>query len=110
MDQFSPKKMHINAALNNNSATLYLGGQFTFSAHRDFKAAYMRQLDNDKIGNIIIDMEKVDYLDSAALGMLLVLRDQVGKTSKSLFLSKPSPISARTFDIAGFNKLFVINP
>ena len=110
MDKFSPKKMCINAALDKNSATLYLVGQFTFSAHRDFKSAYMRQLDNDKIGSIIIDLGGIDYLDSAALGMLLVLRDQVAKTCKSLFLTRPSPISARTFDIAGFNKLFVINP
>lgn len=109
MDSLSQKKMHISAALENNTATLHLGGQFTFSAHRDFKAAYMRQLENEKIGNIIINMEHIDYLDSAALGMLLVLRDQVSKASKSLFLSKPSPVSARTFDIAGFDKLFSIN-
>jgi anti-anti-sigma factor len=51
----------------------------------------------------------VEYLDSSALGMLLVMLDHVGESKKLLALSRPSSIALRTFDIAGFHKKFVIN-
>jgi anti-anti-sigma factor len=73
------------------------------------KTAYKTQLSNTKIGNLVVDLSGVEYLDSSALGMLLVLRDHVQAANKSLTLSKPSAITSRTFDIAGFDRLFTIN-
>jgi anti-anti-sigma factor len=60
------------------------------------------------VGNIVIDFSGVEYLDSSALGMLLVLRDHVQASGKALSLSRPSSIAARTFDIAGFQGVFTI--
>ena len=109
MNTLESNKLHINVSAISNTATIYLSGNFTFDAHRDFKAAYKNHLTDSKINNIVVDLEKIHYLDSSALGMLLALRDQVQAVSKSLILSRPSLISTRVFNIANFHKLFVIN-
>lgn len=108
MDTLSGNKLYINVAAISNTATIFLSGYFAFSGHREFKTAYKKQLDNSQVGNIVIDLSGVEYLDSSALGMLLVLRDHVQDAGKSLTLSKPSSIAERTFDIAGFNRMFTI--
>ena len=102
-------KLHINVKAASNTATIFLSGHFAFDAHREFKAAYKKQLDNSQVGNVVIDLSGVEYLDSSALGMLMVMRDRVQDAGKSLTLSKPSSIAARTFDIAGFHKMFTIS-
>lgn len=109
MDITTNNKLQINVTTANNTATICLRGHFAFDAHREFKAAYKNQLANSNIGNIVVDLSGVQYLDSSALGMLLVLRDHVLSANKSLTLSKPSNVTARTFDIASFDRMFTIN-
>lgn len=109
MELFDSNKLHIDVRSLSNTATIYLSGHFSFDAHRAFKAAYKNQLEDAKIGNIVINLSGVKYLDSSALGMLLLLRDHVLAASKSLTLSSPSSIAARTFDMAGFHKMFTIS-
>jgi anti-anti-sigma factor len=109
MESFDNNKLCINVTALSNTATIYLSGYFSFDAHRAFKAAYINHLEDAKIGNIVINLSGVKYLDSSALGMLLLLRDHVMAASKSLILSSPSSIAARTFDMAGFHKMFTIN-
>lgn len=109
MDANDNNKLHINVAATNNTVTISLAGHFAFHAHREFKAAYKRYLDNPKIGNITVNLAGVEYLDSSALGMLLVLREHAQAANKNLTLSKPSPIAERTFDLASFHKMFTIN-
>ena len=109
MNTTAINKLHIKATELSNTATIYLSGHFSFDAHRDFKTAYIIQLGNPKIDNIIVDLAEVKYLDSSALGMLLVLREHVQAANKSLTLSRPSSVTGRTFDIASFHKMFTIN-
>ncbi|KTB72403.1 STAS domain-containing protein [Pseudomonas syringae] len=55
--------------------TLFIEGRFDFDAHQDFRAAYEeypRDLD------YVVDLRSTHYLDSSALGMLLLLRDHAG--------------------------------
>lgn len=109
METTDSNEFHIKVSAISNTATIFLCGRFAFHAHRDFKAAYKVQLDNEQINRIVIDFSEVQYLDSSALGMLLVLRDHVRDANKSLVLTKPNTITERTFDIAGFHKMFTIN-
>lgn len=109
METTGSNEFHIKVSAISNTATIFVSGHFAFHAHRDFKAAYKNQLDNQQINNIVIDLSEVQYLDSSALGMLLVLRDHALEANKSLALVKLNTITERTFDIAGFHKIFTIN-
>jgi anti-anti-sigma factor len=108
MDTMSYSPLRIYASKLSDTATIALSGHFTFNAHREFKATYDKLLADSGIGNIVVNLADVSYLDSSALGMLLLLRDHVQAANKSLALSKPSTITARTFEIAGFYTMFKI--
>ncbi len=100
--------MEIRKTKSSNHAILYLSGRFDFNVHRSFKEAYLPLLADAAIQMLEVNLSAVDYLDSSALGMLLMLREQVAAAQKQLALSNPNEIVTKILDIANFNKLFKI--
>ena len=56
--------------------TIYIQGRFDFGAHQEFRDAYERVNTTPK--RYVVDLKGTTYLDSSALGMLLLLRDHAG--------------------------------
>ena len=83
-------------------------GRFDFQVHRDFKGAYAPSLENPSIREFEIELSQVDYLDSSALGMMMLLRERVQSAGKTVMLVRPNPAIVQILDIANFNKLFKI--
>jgi anti-anti-sigma factor len=52
-----------------------------------------------------VDLERTTYLDSSALGMLLLLKDQSGDVR----IIKTSPDVRRVLEIANFHRLFDVS-
>jgi anti-anti-sigma factor len=100
--------MSISANVVGNSATINMTGRFDFSVQRDFKSAYDGLINNPAIGEIEINLAGVDYLDSSALGMLLMLRERSTAAAKKLKLCQPTNSVAQILEIANFGKLFTI--
>ena len=73
-----------------SKAVIKLMGRFDFNAHREFRSAYDSLVADVSISSVVVDFTGVDYLDSSALGMLLILRDKMGGGNKevSLVVSK----------------------
>ena len=101
-------KLLVNVTEIEGTLTIFLSGSFIFQAHRDFKAAYQEALEKAAVSHIVVDFANVEYLDSSALGMLLVLKDKVEKAQKALTLTRPNLVTVQTFEIAGFDKIFKI--
>lgn len=87
-------------------AHIALSGNFTFEAHRDFKEATSGALSHEGLTEIEIDFDGVDYLDSAALGMLLLLNERAG--GRKITLINCRGTVKAVLDIANFNKIFEI--
>lgn len=100
--------MSINATVTGNNATINMTGRFDFNVQRQFKEAYDPLLNNAAVSAIEVNLSGVDYLDSSALGMLLMLRERSTAAGKNLKLSKPSAGVAQILDIANFARLFTI--
>lgn len=100
--------MSIGATVISNTATINISGRFDFNAQRDFKNAYAPHLLNEAVTSIDVNLSGVEYLDSSALGMLLMLRERAASAGKSLRLCKPSATVAQILDIANFAKLFTM--
>src|SRR3989338_5142595 len=64
-------KMLIQLETKESCTTIALHGQFVFDTHRDFRDASTRAL-QEASQEIQIDLSKLGYMDSSALGMLLV--------------------------------------
>ena len=89
-------------------AEIQLRGRFDLTAHRVFKASYEIPLTQSEVEELQIDMSGVEYLDSSALGMLLILKERAGARNKRLALVKCAGAVRRILDIANFGKLFQI--
>lgn len=86
-----------------------LAGRFDFNTHREFRAAYEPLLVDSAVRSVTVDFGGVDYLDSSALGMLLMLRDKLGGVNKDVSLAGVSGNVKQVLDIANFGKLFQIS-
>lgn len=100
--------MNIDTSIANGQIRLRLDGRFDFTGHRHFKTAYIAALDHVDVSEIIIDFERVDYLDSSALGMLLVLRDRALELNRRVVLENGKGVVRDVLRIANFQNLFDI--
>jgi anti-anti-sigma factor len=100
--------MQATVTKDSTKATLKLNGRFDFNTHRDFRAAYEPLLADSAIKAVTVDFAGVDYLDSSALGMLLMLRDKMSGVNKDVSLTGVQGNVKQVLDIATFGKLFRI--
>ena len=100
--------MEIKVTTNGQAATIAMRGRFDFGAHRPFKDAYDPLLQQPGIGSIEINLAEVEYMDSSALGMLLLLHERAEASNKEVVLSRPNSTVSQILDIANFGKLFTI--
>ena len=100
--------MSINTDIRGDVARITISGRFDFQVHRDFKGAYAASLENPAIREFEIELNQVDYLDSSALGMMMLLRERAQSAGKTVMLVRPNPVIVQILDIANFNKLFQI--
>lgn len=91
---------------HNGIARITLAGDFTFEAHRQFSAASQAVLGSTDIGVLELDFGAVDYMDSAALGMLLLLQERF-RQGRIRLLGAHGSVRA-VLDVANFGSLFEI--
>lgn len=101
--------MDASVVARNNSAVIRLEGRFDFNAHREFRGAVDQALSMPGVDSVTLEMNRVAYLDSSALGMLLMLRDKARSANRSVTLSGVSGSVRQVLDIANFGKLFPIS-
>lgn len=100
--------MQVNVINNAGTVDLRLSGRFDFNAHREFRNAYEPAIADAQVRALNVDMGGVDYLDSSALGMLLMLRDKAGAANKALALINVHGQVKQVLEIVNFGKLFRI--
>ena len=95
------------SSLDNDQTRIALAGRFDFSSHREFRAV-TEQLFARGTATMEIDLGAVTYLDSSALGMLLMLRDKARTAHCELVLTHCSAPVRQVLEVANFQKLFKI--
>ena len=101
--------MQTNVQKDADKAVVKLVGRFDFNTHRDFRGAYEPLIIDPEVRSVSVDFSGVDYLDSSALGMLLMLRDKLGGVNKEVVLTGVRGNVKQVLDIANFSKLFKIS-
>lgn len=84
-----------------------LRGSFTFKDHHGFRAV-LDALTAARGSRKTLDLSEVDFLDSAALGMLLIAEDETTRGCGILTLRNPSPQITRLFELSAMDTLFRI--
>lgn len=82
-----------------DKSVIFVRGRFIFSDYREF-ISIVQTIQNQ----IVLDLAEVDYLDSSALGMLLMARDQV--KGREIHIRNATDRVKRIFEIVRFEKFF----
>lgn len=86
--------------------TILIDGRFDFSSHQAFRDAY--EHGEKAVAEYVVDMQDTTYLDSSALGMLLLLRDYAGGDSARIRIRNCNGDVRRILAISNFEQLFDI--
>ncbi len=98
--------IHSDGSQGQNSINIKITGRFDFSVHEDFRKTYEGQV---KTGaKVVVDMGGVDYMDSSALGMLLLLREYVGEGKADIRLVNSSGEIRSILQVSNFDQWFKI--
>lgn len=100
--------MQAQVKQQDGKAVIRLDGRFDFNAHRTFREAYEPALGVPEIKEFEIDFRQVDYLDSSALGMLLMLKEKAQASAKTVALVNCRGTVKQVLEIANFGKLFAM--
>jgi anti-anti-sigma factor len=91
-----------------STSTITVSGRFVFDVHKDFRDAYTEALDRAGTTYVQVDLSGVVYLDSSALGMLLLMKERLAPAGKQVQLKGPTPLVRNILETANFHRIFEI--
>ncbi len=102
------KTMGIQSRVSEDGQELRISiqGRFDFSAHQEFRGSY-ESLTNQP-SRYLVDLAEATYLDSSALGMLLLLRDHASGNDAEIEIVNCSSDVKKILMISNFEQLFNI--
>jgi anti-anti-sigma factor len=99
--------MEYRKTLHGNDCEIAIRGKLTFLDHLAFKSI-LKTIELKKIQKMTIDMALVEFIDSAALGILLLIRDECEKFHTALVIRHPVGQVKKMFEISKFYDLFTV--
>lgn len=91
------KKIHIN-----------ISGRFDYKVSQEFRDTY-RQVPGQEGIAYYVNLSNASYMDSSALGMLLLLREHAKCRGGTVYIERPSEQVDSILKVANFEQLFTIN-
>lgn len=88
-----------------NQLTMEIDGRFDFNIHSDFRNSYR---DLPTTTKFVVNLAKATFMDSSAMGMLLLLREHVGEKADSIRLQNCNPEVRKILSISNLDKMFVV--
>ena len=101
--------MSITTSLSDNKLTkeINISGDFDFNLRKPFRDAYINETNNIKEFNI--NLRNTDYLDSSALGMLLLFKEHADNYSQKIRITNVNPKIKELLDLSNFGQIFDIS-
>lgn len=85
---------------------LHLDGRFDFGARKIFKEAMDRA--SEEGSPIGLELEKVTFVDSSALGLLVICHQNLKNKNVSFFLVNPQTYVKQVLDLANIGKMIPV--
>ena len=87
----------------NGTVMISIQNRFDFSVHKEFRASY-----RDRVNSAcyVINMREVNYIDSSALGMMLLLREHAMESKGKVIIQNCNADIKKILTIANFDRLF----
>ncbi len=92
--------------IDGDTAFIRVAGRFDFSFFKEFQQAYEAALTAPGVATITIELSGADYIDSAALGMMLLLRQKGNAVDRRVTLAGATGSVQEVLQIANFDQFF----
>ena len=92
--------------LKNHKLDIVISSSFNFELHNEFRNAY-RDVQADKNLDVTVDLKNAEYMDSSALGMLLLLDEHFKE--QRINITNGSDYIKQVLDVANFSMKFNIS-
>ena len=102
--------MQISEHKEEGAVILDLEGRFDFGARKVFKDAVERIQKEEECVHIILNMERVSFVDSSALGLLVIAHQNLKIKQSQLSLVNPQPYVRQVLDLANVPKMIQVYP
>jgi HptB-dependent secretion and biofilm anti anti-sigma factor len=96
-------EFHINSGV----LSIRITGRFDFAVHGEFREATKSIAAG--VSRVEVDLGATEYMDSSALGMLLVMRDHLSGGREAVVIKHARDDVRKILEIANFDKLFVLS-
>lgn len=80
--------------------------RFDFNSHQGFNEQVEKLLSDKDATEIVLDFTKVSYVDSSALGMLVLLHRKANPAGKKLRIRGARGVAREVLDIANMQRLY----
>ncbi|MCV6588349.1 MAG: STAS domain-containing protein [Marinobacterium sp.] len=91
---------------DNRHVTMTVVDRFDFALHQIFRECYR---DITVPGTVFtLDLQRASYMDSSALGMILLLKDHAEALGGRLVVRKPNDVVRKILEIARFERFITI--
>ena len=99
----------ISVTREDQETVINIKGRFNFEMHSQFRAAYQDETAGTNKGRrFVIDLTGTEYIDSSALGMLLLLREEAGTNESDIEITNARSEIRKILETANFQRLFKI--
>ena len=95
--------MNIREDVADGKTIVYLEGRFDFGTRKSFKE--MVTLASEKGNPIVLDLEKVTFVDSSALGLLVICHQNLKNSKIPFYLVNPQAYVKQVLDLANIGKM-----
>ena len=99
-------KLTITQNKENDILTVYADGRIDTVTSAQFESEVKPSLDG--AAKVIIDLEKLNYISSAGLRVLLGIQKVVSENGGELIIRKPQDTVLEVFDVTGFSEMLEI--
>jgi anti-anti-sigma factor len=99
--------MRYQVTTTENETVLALSERFTAVDSVAFRRI-IDELSGQKISVVVIDLAALDYIDSAAMGLLVLVRDTMISGNIEMKIRSPRGQVKKAFEIFNFEQLFAV--
>lgn len=88
------------------TATVVLPNRFDYGYHKEFQRQCTEHIEDKTIDGIIFDFSRVEYVDSAALGMMMMWQRRASASNKKMFIKGAKGATAQILEMANMQRIF----
>jgi len=88
------------------TSVVMLPERFDFDCHQDFTRQCEKFLETDEVKSVVLDFSQVKYIDSAALGLLVLLYRKVSPAGIALTIRGAKGTAMDILKIANIQKFY----